>query len=77
MELKTKIETTQDIYKALGIDNKVLDREQIEFLLVSILLLVQPEDLDKVKRHIKSFMDTQELVRYRYSKGVRQWQNIQ
>jgi hypothetical protein len=66
------IETTQDIYKALGIDNKVLDREQIEFLLVSILLLVQPEDLDKVKRHIKSFMDTQELVRYRYSKGVRQ-----
>jgi hypothetical protein len=72
MELKTKIETTQDIYKALGIDNKVLDREQIEFLLVSILLLVQPEDLDKVKRHIKSFMDTQELVRYRYSKGVRQ-----
>lgn len=67
-----KIENTQEIYKALEIDNKVLDREQIEFLLVSILLLVQPEDLDRVKRHIKSFMDTQELVRYKYSKGVRQ-----
>jgi len=67
-----KIEDTKEIYKALEIDNVVLDIEQIEFLLVSILLLVQPEDLDRVKRHIREFMNTQELVRYRYSKGVRQ-----
>lgn len=63
---------SKEIYKALGIEDKMLDYKEIEHILVSIMLLVQEEDLDRLLKTVRDFKNTQDLLSYKGYRGVRQ-----